>query len=480
VQAAIKTLESLTLCESATSRLNAVLSSSDVLVGLTLSMNRDALILWQVTPSRQPFAMRLSIPAEGPSSYASVMQRLRKILSTMKTMTVSDGVLSTKEKKAWWTKRFALDHKLGQLMVDVEDEWLGDARIFLLPASFRGDTVFHSSAPCAAFGAAAAHFPELVSSSSIESVLDRSYPEDDNSVSAPLVESMVARAQRNTSEAAKVTTSQRAKRTRQSKRTVARKGDSATLETVSGELLLAVDTELECLPWESLPVLRAAKCGVSRLPHESFLLPSSPTMDVDPSSVFYLLNPSGDLRATQETFQEVFESQYGWTGNVGVEAKKCGMDETMAKLDLSDVFVYCGHGGGEALVPPRRLATSVPRVPVSILMGCSSGRLEQFSGGAESSGTAVEYLLAGAPAVVANMWDVSDRDIDRLTGSLLTNWIGIPSVVEETRAVDEEGLSVGECSLSVALARSRDACRLPYLVGASTVLYGNGWIRCAD
>ena len=36
-----------------------------------------------------------------------------------------------------------------------------------------------------------------------------------------------------------------------------------------------------------------------------------------------------------------------------------------------------------------------------------------------------EYIVAGAPAVVANLWDVSGRDIDRLTGSLLVEWQGV-------------------------------------------------------
>ena len=51
-------------------------------------------------------------------------------------------------------------------------------------------------------------------------------------------------------------------------------------------------------------------------------------------------------------------------------------------------------------------------------MGCSSGNLRD-GGDFEPSGMALQYLLAGAPAVVANLWDVTDRDIDTVTATIL-------------------------------------------------------------
>jgi separase len=50
-------------------------------------------------------------------------------------------------------------------------------------------------------------------------------------------------------------------------------------------------------------------------------------------------------------------------------------------------------------------------------MGCSSGRLRGGDGGDsggggggyEPSGAIWAYLLAGCPAAVANLWDVTDR-----------------------------------------------------------------------
>jgi hypothetical protein len=48
-----------------------------------------------------------------------------------------------------------------------------------------------------------------------------------------------------------------------------------------------------------------------------------------------------------------------------------------------------------------------------------SGRLRPAGGEFEARGAVTAYLAAGAPAAVANLWDVSDRDIDRFADSLL-------------------------------------------------------------
>lgn len=479
VSSLARNFSSLGVCTSATARLRSALSVRTVLTGLSLSLDSASILLWQVTPSREAFALRLPIPSKGLYSYAGIQQRMKEILSAMKAMTIGDGILSAREKQSWWKKRFGLDHELGQLMVDVEEKWLGDARAFLLPSTFCNEAAADCTPLLASFGAAAVHYPELISPASITSVLDRSFSETENQDNVSFIESMLAQS-RVESAAVSVATGQQKKQTRQASRKKGRKVSPTGASTTAGELLLAIDTDLGCLPWECLPVLRTSKCGVSRLPHESFLLSASQATGIDPSSVFYMLNPSGDLSVTQSTFQSLFESQYGWTGSVGAHAGKSDVDDNLAKLELSDVFLYCGHGGGEAVVPPRRLATSASRVPISILMGCSSGRLERYSAGAESGGTAIEYLLAGSPAVVANMWDVSDRDIDRLTGSLLENWLGISTSGEGEESLDNEGVKPERCSLAVALARSRDACRLPFLVGAATVLYGNGMFRCDE
>lgn len=473
-----KQFQSFGVTETTISRLRSKMASRNVLVGFSLSSEKDAIFLWQVSVSREPFALRLPIPVEGLQSYQSIQQRLNEILASMKAMTTGEGVLSEREKKRWWKKRFELDHSLGQLMADVEEHWLGDARALFLPVSFHDDFGVECDPVVSAFGAAAIHHPDLISADAIASVVDRANPEMDSQPFVRRVQELLDEA----SSSQKIASPRRRQKTqtRQSSRSQVPKVQSAKSITVAGEVMLAIDTDLEFLPWECLPVLRSSKCGVSRLPHESFLSPCSDTDIVDSSRVFYVLNPTGDLASTQRTFQDLFESQYGWSGTSGSSGRKLDTGDNLASLESNDVFLYCGHGGGESIVPPRQLATSLSRVPVSILMGCSSGRLERYSSGAESGGTAVEYLLAGAPAVVANMWDVSDKDIDRLTESLLEHWMGISVAADKEVSQGASATGSKTCTLAVALARARDACRLPYLVGAATVLYGNGMIKCSE
>lgn len=125
---------------------------------------------------------------------------------------------------------------------------------------------------------------------------------------------------------------------------------------------------------------------------------------------------------------------------------------------------------------------------------------------------------AGAPAVVANLWDVTDRDIDRYCLALLHKWLGVGTgagaeggsgsglarstmagkgqaqqaggkrtgkeglrgVAQKAAETDEAVCGVGEgqgevaggSSLGRAVAVSRAACKLPHLIGAAPVCYG--------
>ena len=76
----------------------------------------------------------------------------------------------------------------------------------------------------------------------------------------------------------------------------------------------------------------------------------------------------------------------------------------------------------------------LPKCAASLLMGCSSGRLREHGGEFEPTGKAtpscavvsavagapLAYLAAGCPCLVANLWDVTDRDIDRFCKEVVT------------------------------------------------------------
>ena len=78
-------------------------------------------------------------------------------------------------------------------------------------------------------------------------------------------------------------------------------------------------------------------------------------------------------------------------------------------------------------------------------------------------------LCPGCPVAVANLWDVTDRDIDRFSQGVLSRWLG-----EEAEQISAEQPSEVEQSVCVSLsvASSRGACRLSSLIGAAPVCYG--------
>ena len=67
----------------------------------------------------------------------------------------------------------------------------------------------------------------------------------------------------------------------------------------------------------------------------------------------------------------------------------------------------------------------------------------------------LSFLLC-SPFVLGNLWDVTDRDIDRFTKALLESW-----------------LSAGSgAPLLDHMATSRQATHLKHLIGAAPIVYG--------
>ena len=100
-------------------------------------------------------------------------------------------------------------------------------------------------------------------------------------------------------------------------------------------------------------------------------------------------------------------------------------------------------------------------------MGCSSGKLisvnrkdsritDKVTMFYEPEGIALIYLCAGAPCVVGNLWDVTDRDIDRYCITLLEKFLG-----------SNDGQSLAKC-----VAEARGSCKMRHIVGLAPVCYG--------
>lgn len=174
----------------------------------------------------------------------------------------------------------------------------------------------------------------------------------------------------------------------------------------------------------------------------------------------YVVNPSGDLAGTAAALVPELAALNGpcgrWHGSSGVPPSA---DEMRAMLRGSDVFVFCGHGSGGQYVSQQGVG-ALERCATALLMGCSSGKL-RGSGCFEPAGMAHAYLNAGSPAVVANLWDVTDRDIDRFSVALLHAWL--------RPGAGHEGHRGG---LLPSVRAARGACRMAHLVGSAPVVFG--------
>ncbi|KAJ7063427.1 cysteine peptidase C50 [Mycena amicta] len=253
-----------------------------------------------------------------------------------------------------------------------------------------------------------------------------------------------------------------------------RRGEPAVTKVEKDEhLFLILDKNIQGLPWESIPVLRGQR--VSRIPSVDFLLDriqlagwgsnDRTTVDrasVNPRNGYCLLNPSGDLVRTEGRFKEWLEGmeKVGWQSAVGLAPSE---QQLLNALRTKDLVVYFGHGGAEQYVRSHKIR-QLPRCAATMLWGCSSGTLQEM-GDFDRVGTPHNYMLAGCPTLVANMWDVTDRDIDLFSQSVFDK---LHLNAEGARSWNGGGTT----SLVDAVAQSRSSCKLKYLTGAAPVVYG--------
>ncbi|KAI5895597.1 uncharacterized protein SCHCODRAFT_01122301 [Schizophyllum commune H4-8] len=241
-------------------------------------------------------------------------------------------------------------------------------------------------------------------------------------------------------------------------------------------LFLVLDKNVQGIPWESIPILRGR--SVSRIPSLDFLIDrvemaklrrggEGEAVDravVDPRDGYYVLNPSGDLVGTEGRFKDWAQQMkgVGWDGVIGQPPSE---QQLLNALRQRDLVVYFGHGGADKYARSHKIR-QLPRCAATMLWGCSSGFMKDM-GDFDRVGIPNNYMLAGCPTLVANMWDVTDRDIDKFTQSVIDKMKLVPSHAKRWDASRQ-----GSTSVVAAVAQSRDVCKLKYLTGAAPVVYG--------
>lgn len=195
-------------------------------------------------------------------------------------------------------------------------------------------------------------------------------------------------------------------------------------------VILILDSHIQGLPWESLPCLAACRQPASRVPSLSFLhtlwrshladRASVVTAGVASDSVFYVVNPEGNLPETQQRLDKAFQDYSAWEGVAGREPSK---DQLERVLQAKDAYMFCGHGSGSKWLSGDEVEKLRVRA-VPMLMGCSSGQLARHGRSLDPMGTVQSYLLASSPALLGFLWAVTDADVDQWTVTFLHHWLG--------------------------------------------------------
>lgn len=426
---------------------------------LSKFFNGDSLPHFYKVPVRKHF-----------SSFQDILMRLKRIIDDSNystTYNVTSKVQTKEDRKKWWQLRFNLDLQLENLLADVEQHLIGSlSGVFDRPdRNARGYRDFESKLN-QIWRASRKKSSSLTLSESLVDLYYCARPFDaDGIFDSRRLEDLVA-----------ITMDELRSSNNSTKRELL---SLASLYGQLEELYTSADTSgTDCkhlvlvpssaccsFPWESLSSLR--KKSISRVPSIDMLanlLQKHHKMkvfdEVAKKQIFYLVNPGQDLKRTQQRFEPIFKSIPSAEGLAG---KAPDEEYLISRLYASGLYVYLGHGGGEQYMRTSTLFKAHVEnlsqyLPPAILMGCSSGAY-QANGELEPTSNVFNWLVCGAPMVVANLWDITDKDIDNFSDSVFAKW---GFVRGQQHQVD----------ICRAVASSRDSCTLKHLNGAAPIVHG--------
>ncbi|KAI9798072.1 MAG: hypothetical protein M1833_004969 [Piccolia ochrophora] len=495
-----------------------IIPKSWTAISISMSESCDELLLSKLQTGQTPFIIRLPLGRhnsrdadEEVFNFEQGRSELSHIIDLANFSAQDAGDMTRKGAKSeWWAEREALDSRLKDLLLNIENIWLGGFRGLFstsdrhlellsrfqrsfhnildkhLPSRQRGR---HLKAPRITFDPRILELFVGLGEASEDHDIDESLTD----LLYFVVDILQFQGERNAYD--EIDFDSLIIETQDALSCYHEALRAEATDTSANHMILILDKKLHTFPWESLPCLQGAP--VSRLPslgclRERILAQRQDQagrhledLYVDRSNGTYVLNPAGDLTTTQAVFEKDLGCLNTWTG---LSQRSPSEEELKKALGDRDLFLYFGHGSGAQYIRSRTIK-KLDRCAVALLMGCSSGALTD-AGEFEPYGPPISYMHAGCPALVANLWDVTDKDIDRFSRSVLERWGLLPpsaassAILKPKRGARAKAIAAAaankntdatpqrKTSLVEAVARSREECVLRYLNGAAPVVYG--------
>ncbi|KAM0679838.1 Separin [Glugoides intestinalis] len=205
-----------------------------------------------------------------------------------------------------------------------------------------------------------------------------------------------------------------------------------------GKLLLVLEDLVSFFPFEAVFDVPAVRI----LSHDIIFQLAS----LDIKSIFYLLDPADDLKNTRSAISEYFRSK-GFENEFlnGVIGRPL-IAEEIKETQRSELFMYFGHGTGKKYFD---FQATMPKL--LFLFGCSSCRLVHVKN-FKSNGVCLRHLKKKR-GILGNLWDVTDKDLDKFTIAFLDDFFSGKSIPD-------------------AIYMNRKVCKLRFLNSAALVTYG--------
>jgi separase len=534
-------------------------------VSLALDESCTSLYVARYRADQTPFIVRLPFSrhqdeelGDETFDYAAGKEELQEIIQLSNTSCHNNGDLSAKGAKSkWWNEREALDRRLQELLINMEDMWFGGFKGVFSPRARQAELLARFRASFEA--SLDRHLPsrQVMKGRGEKLALDHNVLElfvnlgSDNGGTVDLDESisdllyfvvdmLQFNGERNAYD--EIDFDEMTVEVLDALRSYHEATEAGRID--DQHVVLVLDKRLQAFPWENLPCLE--QISVSRVGSMLSLRDCIAAMHtqrdadgrhmVSRKSGAFILNPSSDLTSTQSTLEPALSKAAALEGaNWSSIVNRAPSEEDFkSTLENSALTLYFGHGAGSQYIRPRTIKKLEKCSEVVWLMGCSSGAVTEY-GELEPQAVPLAYLNAGmkkAPSlstedessqsgkclsIVATLWDVTDKDIDRFSLTIGEEWGLWPSAAEPARIPAKtpkkrERLVVAPStpprapktpktprvvktpaaaktparsrsrsaaggphvpsSLAGAVAKSRDACYLRYLNGAAPVIYG--------